>query len=320
MHLSYRPILPADLDACWRIVQGELFYPSALKPGRTKFWQSVLAANSALSVVVEDADRCADMRLRAFSLSMFVTEDFAKAAQTTLPPNVAGNLHAQASAGGASPILGPAEIGRANAREGLILFAGPLGYAPAETEEEQVAIAELMFSAFFREHDGYQIKELLLETLLPTKWIASNAAGLFPRTDYAEHLQSYPHQSFPQRLPEECSVLYGLNRAEALESLGSRFLPLFLYTRPRFGFRPGEQRLLNQALRGGTNEEAAQALYISLSAVKKCWETIYTRVAVIAPDLLAMGSVPEPKRGAEKKDRLLTYLRRHPEELRPYSL
>ncbi len=315
MHLTSRAILPADLDSCWRIVQGERFYPPALKSSRSGFWQALLAAKSAQSVLVEDADHSPDTRIRAFSFSVFLAEKFAKAAQTILPPSVDGHLHAQTAAG-ASPVLGLAAIGRANARDGLILFPGPLGYAPASSENEQVAAAEMMFSALFREHAGYQIKELLLETPLSTRWVASNSAGLRRRTDYAEYFRAHPDLLLP---PEEHPALYGLTRSEAFEALGSRFLPMFLYTRPRFGFRPSEQRLLNQMLGGGTNDEAAQSLFISLSAVKKCWETIYVRVSVIEPDLLASASGPEAKRGAEKKDRLLAYLRLHPEELRPYQ-
>jgi DNA-binding CsgD family transcriptional regulator len=316
MHLTSRPIPPADLDACWRIVQGDRFYPPALKPSRTEFWKKLLASNSALSIVVEDADRAPNARVCAFSMSVFVTDEFAAAVQTALPPCVDGHLHAQAVAGGASPILGPAAIGRANARDGLILFPGPFGYAPAKTETEQVAVAEMMFAALFREHAGYQIKELLLETSLSTRWIASNSAGMRRRTDHAAYFQAHPDLLPP---PEEHPALYGLTRSEALETLGSRMLPLFLYTRPRFGFRPAEQRLLSQALSGGTNEEAAEALFISLSAVKKCWETIYARVILIEPELLGAVSGLETKRGSEKKDRLLTYLRHHPEELRPYQ-
>ena len=316
MHLLYRPIQPADLEACWRIVQGDRFYPSALKPIRTKFWQSLLAANSAQSVLVEDIDRPACDRTRAFSFSVFVTDEFAAAAKTSLPPRIDAHLHAQAAAGGVSSVLGTAAIGHANARDGLILYAGPLGYASAPTDSEHVAAAEMMFSALFIEHAGYQIKELLLESALLTKWVASNALGLPCRTDYANYFWSHPGLLPP---PEERPCLYGLTRPEALETLGSRFLPLFLSARPRLGFRPGEQRLLSQCLQGGTNEEAAEALFISLSAVKKCWESIYARVASAAPELLASASGTE-KRGSEKKDRLLAYLRRHPEELRPYRL
>jgi DNA-binding NarL/FixJ family response regulator len=80
--------------------------------------------------------------------------------------------------------------------------------------------------------------------------------------------------------------------------------------------------LLLAALEGGTDEELAVKLDISLSAVKKTWRSIYERVRAgnsgVIPDQLQAESTPE--RGKEKKQRLLAYLREHPEEVRPASL
>jgi hypothetical protein len=58
-------------------------------------------------------------------------------------------------------------------------------------------------------------------------------------------------------------------------------------------------------------------LDISTSAVKKCWQSIYTRVGLRLPPLLPEGSENRSGRGTEKKRRLLSYVRSHPEELRP---
>ncbi len=63
-------------------------------------------------------------------------------------------------------------------------------------------------------------------------------------------------------------------------------------------------------------------LGVSLSAVKKTWRTIYGRVTAKSPGLIP-DQVPEElssERGKEKKQRLLAYLREHPEELRPAVL
>jgi len=60
-------------------------------------------------------------------------------------------------------------------------------------------------------------------------------------------------------------------------------------------------------------------LGISLSAVKKTWRSIYDRVTANSAGLIP-GQMSEEltmERGEEKKQRLLAYLREHPEELRP---
>src|SRR5215475_13015188 len=86
------------------------------------------------------------------------------------------------------------------------------------------------------------------------------------------------------------------------------------------GFSPGEQRLLLTALLGGTDEDLADELGISLSAVKKAWLSIYERVSIYDPKLVPSPAPNEegiPERGKMKKHRLLAYLHDHPEELRP---
>ena len=324
MPLSHRPAAPQDLDACWRIVRGDSFYPPALRETRTAFWRRLMAEEAALSVVVEDFERPLETRLRAFSLSAFVTDAFAAEARAALPPGIDSHLHAQTLAG-ASPILGHAAIGRANARGGLTLVINPFGYASDGSDADLIEAAEMMFGCLFSYHAGYQIKELLVENYL-WEWAVRNiAAGLRTRTQYAADPAARPNAA-----PTPQPTLLGLTREEAFASLGNRFFPLFVCSRPRFGFRRSEQRLLSHALRGGTNEESAQALNVSLSAVKKCWEAIYSRVAETAPELLFETApellFPQPydaplgrTRGVGKKDHLLAYLRQHPEELRPYQ-
>ena len=57
---------------------------------------------------------------------------------------------------------------------------------------------------------------------------------------------------------------------------------------------------------------------VSVSAVKKTWRLVYARVAQRAPEVgLDVGD--GESRGREEKQRLLAYLREHPEELRPFA-
>jgi DNA-binding CsgD family transcriptional regulator len=95
----------------------------------------------------------------------------------------------------------------------------------------------------------------------------------------------------------------------------------FAYRKPVIGFTRSEQRLLSAALQGGTDEELSDLLGISLSAVKKMWASIYLRVQSCKPfDVrLEFNESINGNRGKEKKQKLLVFLREHPEELRPYS-
>jgi hypothetical protein len=63
-------------------------------------------------------------------------------------------------------------------------------------------------------------------------------------------------------------------------------------------------------------------LNTSLSAVKKTWRSVYGRVAARLPELIPSNSQFDGKvlkRGRDKKQHLIAYLREHPEELRPVS-
>jgi len=97
---------------------------------------------------------------------------------------------------------------------------------------------------------------------------------------------------------------------------------LFYYHPPRCGFSRSEQRMLLMALEGGTDRELSQALSVSISTVKKMWLSVYRRMDDHLPRINPNHSQPETKtigRGKEKKHRLLAYVRKHPEELRPVS-
>jgi hypothetical protein len=102
------------------------------------------------------------------------------------------------------------------------------------------------------------------------------------------------------------------------ELIGSWAGALFDYHRPVLGLSQSEQRLLISALTGITDEELAEALGISLSAVKKRWISIHRRVQDAKPELVSR-NIPASGRGKEIRRRLLAYLRDHPEELRPVS-
>jgi hypothetical protein len=88
------------------------------------------------------------------------------------------------------------------------------------------------------------------------------------------------------------------------------------------GFSRAEQQLLLSAFPGGPDEELSDHLGISHSTIKNTWRSIYDRAASRLPELFAEESSATTiisLRGKEKRRRILSYLRDHPEELRPVS-
>jgi DNA-binding CsgD family transcriptional regulator len=218
---------------------------------------------------------------------------------------------------GASALLTNKQVREADSNGGLnvVVWEGTVARA-AQTMRE---VRNAMLAGFLEQHRGFLIKELLGHGTSVVGLEATFRMGnLFLSSidgSYIAHMEK-THQ-------ELLSTLHfiGMNRELACSRLGTWIGSLFDYHAPRFGFRPSEQRLLLAALQGGTDEDLADEQGISLSAVKKTWRSIYERVAARDAGLIPAPEQDEvAERGKEKKQRLLVYLREHPEELRPAVL
>jgi len=82
--------------------------------------------------------------------------------------------------------------------------------------------------------------------------------------------------------------------------------------------RDSDQQLLLAALRGATDTELVTELGVKLSAVKARWRSTFARIAEAMPDMVSDVNDHEG-RGPQKRHKVLSYLRSHPEELRPYD-
>ncbi len=102
---------------------------------------------------------------------------------------------------------------------------------------------------------------------------------------------------------------------------GSALGPLFLYRQARCAFTRAEQKVLIRAEDDLTDNEIAEDLRISGNSVALRWRSIYIRVAERVPLALHPGTdrLAAFARGAEKRRRVIAFVRQHPEELRPYS-
>jgi hypothetical protein len=87
---------------------------------------------------------------------------------------------------------------------------------------------------------------------------------------------------------------------------------------PQFAFAQREQELLELALEGADDVCIAKSLFLTLPAIKRRWSSIFAPVSAVRPDLSPMDG--DGTRGIQKRQRILTYVRSHPEELRPFDL
>lgn len=312
MRLRHRTATASDLRTYARHLTvrdryGELF-------GRlADVWCGLLSRESIIAAVVEDLDRDPEDRLLGLRVSAFLSDHFTRHART--PPLVwIGPELLRRIGQNTSPILDCPGVRAANSGDGLNLFVWEV-HIRAVAEQEFLAVYSMLAKALFEYHAGFNIKEVIAQhppgrvlqaAIRSGDWFVHQRHGNYVTPDDPEALEGEPY-------------VCGLTRELAHRLAGNSLGNLFCYTPPRAFFTPAEQRLLTAALNGRTDHEIAEVLAVSLAAAKRCWESVYARASLRLPEVFSENAISlAGARGAEKRRRLLAYLREHPEELRPW--
>lgn len=311
MYLTYRPLEAADIEPCIALAADDYAENLDVFRGAALLWKQLLAAGSLNGMVLEDLARAPGDRLAAFGMSTFVAPAFMAEARRGAVPGVAALLLRRLAAG-AAPVLTPEAVRGANSGPGLNLLVLHYVEAPTASPERLRAVRDKQVETFFYVHGGYRYAEILVEHRDERLSQFALEGGFRVRSDYGAYFRDHP------RPPVGCPTLLGTTREETRPHPGLHVAQLFVYTPPRFYFKPREQALLRHALLDKTDEEIAATLGVTVDAVKKRWAGLYDRVADADPALFA--ELPEAgaaRRGSEKRCPLMRYLRLHPEELRP---
>ena len=320
MNVRYRPMCPTDIRKC---VEHVAAHP-VLGPRYGKGIEDLPAALSrtfredyTVVTVFEESNGSAS-RFLGIGMAVFVSDDFLREAKNT-PSFWIGPELAKRIARGHSPLLSKDQVRAANTRGGLNLVVWHNSCYPEDFM--RIEVSATVIAAFQQVCRGFQLKEIFSQADCLSLLLGARAAGGF----YFDAIKA-TYGSFPDLDSGNFSDQprnFGMTRALAATAVGSWVASLFVYRPPMFGFSRCEQRLLLSALnRGGTDEELSSDLGISLFATKNAWRSIYDRVAACLPELVPHRSGEDGQRlsrGREKKQRLIAYLREHPEELRPIS-
>ena len=307
-----------DLENCLALHDWlHLPYTKATRRIMREMWRYLLSTGALQLFVVENRTKSLGSQLVSFGGFVFVIDDFCAKARSTLPPYLSVELARRYSLRN-WPILRRDRMARANSDIGLNVLMCFQGWVPGQfSPEESLAVLEKHGEALHLTLRGYRIKELLAEPIgrKMSQWMFDAGARL--RRDYSNYFRD---NHFPDPKPSPRPLLVGLTIEEALAHPGANIGSLFVYTPPRFHFSRSERVLLQHALMGKTCEQLASSLSLSRWTVKQRWHAIYDRVGDVDSDLLppsiAYGA-HACSRGAERRRRLLNYLRQHLEELRP---
>ena len=255
------------------------------------------------SCVVESTSHNARARIVGFGSSIFVSNDFVEAELKQMRPGTNSRLIADIARG--QPVIPrDCELCPGVAKDGadMVLLGG--NYLKTGLTEQHMREAQMLLpTAFVELFTGFRLNRILCETLSEGEREFNESSGVW-RT-----LQKFPNER----------ALMLLTRKDAFSVSGSLAAILFAYEPPTLGLKDTEKELLAAALRGGTDNEIADRLHISQSSIKKRWQAVFDRVADTRADLLPENADRGAARGPQKRHRILTFVRTHPSELRPFD-
>jgi len=253
-------------------------------------------------------------RLLAAAMGVFVSDDFVQKLKTTPLFWVGPELVTRIIAG-KSPLLSPAEVRDANSAVGLNWVVWHFTCHPGDFFGE---IMMLAMTRFDQDHRGLRFREVIGQADCLEHYNGMRNGGGLYFDRFRGAYGNYPELNagnFPDE-PRNCGLTRDLAVTQPSSWLGSLIVS---YAPPRLGLTRSEQRLLLAARDGQTDKQLSDRLGISIHVVKRRWRMIYDRAACL-PDLLGLRMEAEARgRGEEKKQRILDYVRKHPEELHPVS-
>ncbi len=311
-----RKMATKDLEECLgvstaRIGQEIVGYQRALSA-----WEVIVKSAAFNSVVIETAQPIAGHRIVAFGASVFVSPEFASRELSNPRPGLNERIISSIDAG-QSVVLTEAELRHQNTYGGLCQAILYSSWRPDCLTPEQITEVQLNLAKRYAElHSGYRLERMLVEAVdaIDIEYAKSTRVWQII-SDFSDFHSKNPGNTW--NLERALAVI---ERTSALSVVGSIASLFFHYTPPVLRFRNGDQQLLEAALEGLTDHELAQALSLNIQTVKKRWASVFDQVADVMPGLLPESDddAYRETRGPQKRHHLLAYLRRHPEELRPF--
>ncbi|MGI4791084.1 MAG: hypothetical protein ACRYFS_19835 [Janthinobacterium lividum] len=315
MDLTSRPAAHEDFahffDACYHAACAD----QVLRQVVEHEWHVLLDSPASLSLVVEDLERPTDSRLIGCAQLVFVKGSFVRLTRELPEPWVNARL-APAVLCSPSPLMTVAQIARANATLGLHAVFTRWHRADWHLSNAEMLEAGIFMHAAFQHYAcGYRFREILVEATGERARDLALRAGFHLRCDYADYYGSHP----PVPPPVWHPFLMGITHAEATAADSSMMGHYFVHRPPKLGLTPSQQALLELCLRQPDLSDAALAatMGVPVHRVKNLLRAAYGRISDVAFELLP--ETGNGQRGPEKKRQLISFLRDHPEELRPYQ-
>jgi hypothetical protein len=310
---SWRKTQPRDLPECLKLHPAKNGAEIVGHARAHEAWLQLLQSTHATRSALVEMHANGRTEIVGFGLGSFVKKSFAEAEIREPRPGLNARIIESVVVG--DPVTATyAEVRDANTRgdlQNVILETSWKASLPPSVVPEVRAVLGVAYLELFA---GYRFARLITE-FVDKLDVSQREHGIdeFRVVDRFENFRRQnPKTSWN---PERMLLEVTLDRIRAYpHSIGAR---LFMHHAPQFGFTRGEQELLELALEGGDDTAMAESLFVTVPAIKRRWATIFERVGRIRPDLCPLDG--EGTRGVQKRQRVITYVRSHPEELRPFD-
>lgn len=293
MNLTHRRATLEDLLKHEELIS-KAYSPDSFRRNELEmFWRVLYRDRLVISILVEEIRPFVENRPVAFSAYVFVNDDFLDCIS-----NGSSWLSGELCKNPES-IFDRNQIAKDNLEGGLNICVLHHVYPQhPHGELPKSEIQHLMPQLLLRYTRGYQIKSYTKEAFGPAyrDWLI--ASGLKVRAETSDD-----------------SYIMGITRQESEALVGTLSSSMFVFTPPIFGFSDSMQETLIHALGGQTDEEIAECMNLSVSAIKKRWHTTYERINEKIPGFFGAYREGESAfRGPERRRHLLSYLQNHSEE------
>ncbi len=318
MDFALRDAVESDLDQCLLLVTDRFLYDASHLAALRRMWSHIVASQSGLVHVIADASD--PSHVVHFGAMVFVSDENADRYHRCMSPKIACALVEEWDAG-RKAFLTRSEIARANASTGLNLLVANHGHEEPIDDESLERLRFASNEHAVRDFRGWNLRSYTNEafTLNPERDGKKMGEALGFRVGHYTDVQLREAGIPVDKRP----YLWMATRQDvAVGPVGLALGMLFRsFSRPRFCFVAAEQDLLRLALDGHTDIAIASLMNTSLTTTKKRFRTIYEKVRVASTaweEPLLSEPLTNGARGVETRRHLLSYLRSHPEELRPY--
>jgi hypothetical protein len=312
---SWRKTRASDLAGCLQLHPAKNGAEIVGQGRLIKAWQQLLGLSHATRSAVVEMHGKDHVEIVGFGFGSFVKKSFADNEVCNPRPGLNSRI-IQSIVDGNSVIATYAEVRDANTRGDLqqvILDTswknGPL---PAAQVDEVRILLGLAYQELFA---GYHFSRILSEMV--------DRLDLWHVRGQRYYRIVSQFEDFRRANPESKWNAERLLLEVTLESMRAdpHSIAAGLFQRhvaPQLGLKQRQQELLELALEGADDLSIAKSLFVTLPAIKRRWSSIFECVSSLRPDLCP--SDGDGTRGVQKRQRILAYIRGHPEELRPFKL